>query len=235
MKIAVCDDEKQFIEEVCPLLETRAKQHDIQLSLFCFTNGDDLIDAHKSKCMDLIFLDIIMPLLNGIETAKELRRIDTSVPIIFLTSAKEFAVDSYDVKAFWYLLKPLDNKKLQNVLEDFIKAFPLTEQFITVQTSDGFCKIFITNVCYLEAQNKHVLVYLTDGRAIQIKERFLKCHEIFSADKGFFLCHRSYIVNLNYVEQFSKTSLITSGHVTIPISRNRYTAFKEAYFSYMFR
>ena len=217
MKIAVCDDEKQFIEEVCPLLETRAKQHDIQLSLFCFTNGDDLIDAHKSKCMDLIFLD------------------DTSVPIIFLTSAKEFAVDSYDVKAFWYLLKPLDNKKLQNVLEDFIKAFPLTEQFITVQTSDGFCKIFITNVCYLEAQNKHVLVYLTDGRAIQIKERFLKCHEIFSADKGFFLCHRSYIVNLNYVEQFSKTSLITSGHVTIPISRNRYTAFKEAYFSYMFR
>lgn len=235
MNIAVCDDEIQFIEKVCPLLETWAKQRDIQLSLFCFTNGDDLIDAHKSKCMDLIFLDVIMPLLNGIETAKELRRIDTSVPIIFLTSAKEFAVESYDVKAFWYLLKPLDDTKLQNVLEHFIKAFPLTEQFITAQTSDGFCKIFITNVCYLEAQNKHVLIYLTDGRTIEIKERFLKCQETFSEDKGFFLCHRSYIVNLNYVEKFSKTSLITSSHVTLPISRNRYTAFKEAYFHHMFR
>ena len=99
MKIAVCDDEKQFIDEVCLLLESWAKKQDIQLSLFRFTNGDDLIDAHRSECMDLILLDIIMPLLNGMETAKELRGNDAAVPIIFLTSAREFAVD-YEVRAF---------------------------------------------------------------------------------------------------------------------------------------
>ena len=234
MKIAVCDDEKQFIDEVCSLLNAWAKQHDIQLSIFKFTNGDDLIDAHKSSCMDLIFLDVIMPLLNGIETAKELRRSDTSVPIVFLTSAKEFAVESYEVKAFQYLLKPLDETKLRRVLDDFLKTSLLPEHCFTAQTAEGFCKIPITDICYLEAQNKHVLVYLTDGRTIEIRELFSKCQEAFSEENGFCRCHRSYIVNLNHVEQFSKTTLVTCGRVTIPISRNRYAAFKEAYFRHMF-
>lgn len=234
MKIAICDDEIQFIDTVCPLLETWARQHDIHLSLFRFTNGDDLINAHRNECMDLIFLDIVMPLLNGIETAKELRHRDTSVPIIFLTSAKEFAVESYEVKAFQYLLKPLDKVKLQRVMDDFLKTFLLSECSFTAQTADGFCKIPFSDISCLEAQNKHVLIYLTNGKTMEIRERFSSCQETFSENDGFCSCHRSYIVNLNHVEQFTKTTLLTSSGVTIPISRNKYAAFKEAYFRYMF-
>lgn len=234
MKIAVCDDEKQFIDEPCPLLESWAKKQEIRLSLFQFTNGDDLIDAHRRECMDLIFLDIIMPLLNGMETAKELRCSDTDVPIIFLTSAREFAIGSYDVRAFHYLLKPLDDVKLFFILDDFFKTFYLPEHTFTAKTAEGFCKITLADVDYLEAQNKHVLAYLSNGRVIKIYEQFSKCAEIFSADKGFYRCHRSYIVNLNHVEQFSKTSLTTTCHAAIPISRSSYAAFKEAYFVHMF-
>lgn len=234
MKIAICDDEMQFIDTVCTLLETWARQHDIRLSLYRFTNGDDLIDAHRNECMDLIFLDVVMPLLDGIETAKELRYRDTSVPIIFLTFVKEFAVESYEVKAFQYLLKPLDKVKLQRVMDDFLKIFLLSERSFTAQTADGFCKIPFSDICSLEAQNKHVLIYLTNGKTMEIRERFSSCQEILSENNGFCSCHRSYIVNLNHVEQFTKTTLITSSGVTIPISRNRYAAFKEAYFHYMF-
>lgn len=234
MKIAVCDDEKQWLEEVCPMLEAWGRRRDVRLSLFCYTNGDDLLDAHKRECMDLIILDVVMPLLNGIETAKELRRRDTSVPIIFLTSAREFAVESYEVKAFSYLLKPLDDEKLESVLNDFLKTFLLEKHSFTAQTAEGFCKIPVADVCYLEAQNKRVLVYLADGRTVEIRERFSECREIFSEDNGFYCCHRSYIVNLNHVEEFSKAGLVTSGHATVPISRNKYAAFKEAYFRHMF-
>lgn len=234
MKIAVCDDEKKFIDELCPLLETWARQHDIPLSIFQFTNGDELIEAHRNQCMDLIFLDVIMPLLNGMDTARELRRDDTSVPIIFLTSAREFALESYEVRAFQYLLKPLEKEKLYHVLDIFLESCLLPERSFTAQTADGFRKIPIADVCYLEAQNKCVLVCLADNRTIEIRERLSKCMESFSPDNGFFLCHRSYIVNFNYVEQFTKSSLVTSSQVTIPIARNRYIAFKEAYFRYMF-
>ncbi len=234
MKIAICDDEKQFIDAICPLLEQWAARNAIKLTIYCFTNGDDLIAAHRNKCMDLIILDIIMPLLNGMDTARELREDNQTVPIIFLTSAREFAVDSYDVKAFHYLIKPVDDTKLFSVLDDFLKTFHLSKTIFTAQTSTGFCTIAINDVDYLEAQNKQVFVCLTNGKTIKIRMRFSECEKIFSPDNGFFRCHRSYIVNLNHIEQFSKTQLTTIHNAVIPISRNSYVAFKETYFQHMF-
>lgn len=234
MKIAICDDEKQFVDAICPLLEQWAAKNSIRLTLYRFNNGDDLIAAHQNKCMDLIILDVIMPLLNGMDTAKELRNDNQSVPIIFLTSAKEFAVDSYEVKAFHYLLKPVDDVKLFRILDDFLKTTALPQTHFTAQTDRGFCKIVVDDVDYLEAQNKEVLVHLSNGRTIAVRELFSKCEKIFSLKNGFFRCHRSYIVNLNIIEQFTKSEITTNQSATIPIARNRYVAFKETYFNYMF-
>ncbi len=156
------------------------------------------------------------------------------VPIIFLTSSREFAVDSYEVKAFNYLIKPIDEERFFTILDDFLITVKKPAKTFTAQTSLGFCKINIENVDYLEAQNKQVIVFLSNGVTIAIRELFSKCEEIFSPDKGFFKCHRSYIVNLSRIDQFSKTEIIMNNNVTIPISRNRYVAFKETYFSHMF-
>lgn len=234
MKIAICDDEKKFIDALCPLLEQWAEKNAINLTLYHFTNGDDLIDAHRNNCMDLIILDVIMPLLSGIDTARELRKQEQTVPIIFLTSSREFAVDSYDVKAFHYLIKPVDEEKLFRILDDFLKTITLPQNVFTAQTNEGFCKIVIDDVNYLEAQNKQVLVYLSNGKTIAIRELFSKCEEVFSLEQGFFRCHRSYIVNLNGIEQFSKKDVTMNNNTVIPISRNNFTAFKETYFNYMF-
>lgn len=234
MKIAVCDDERQFIDAVCTLLKQWAGEHNIKLTLCPFTNGDDLINAHRTECMDLIILDVIMPLLSGIDTAKELRHDDSDVPIIFLTSSKEFAIDSYEVKAFYYLMKPVVREKLFPVMDDFLKKYNSQKITFTAHTSTGFCKIAIDDVDYLEAQNKRVIVHMTDGRTIEIREQLSTCENVFLPDNGFFRCHRSYIVNLNHVEQFTKTELCTSQNATIPISRSSYDAFKDTYFNYMF-
>lgn len=234
MKIAICDDEKQFVDAICPLLEQWAEKNAIKLTLHCFTNGDDLIAVHRDIGMDLIILDVIMPLLNGMDTARELRKDNQTVPIIFLTSAKEFAVESYEVKAFYYLIKPIDEIKLYQVLDDFLKTVTLTQNIYTAQTDKGYCKIVVDDVDYLEAQNKEVLVHLSNGKIIAIRELFSKCEEIFSLENGFFRCHRSYIVNLNNIEQFTKSEIMTSLKNGIPISRNRYVAFKETYFNHMF-
>lgn len=234
MKIAICDDEIQFIDAVSSLLEQWAKKHGLPLTLRHFTDGDALIDAHQSEYMDLIILDIIMPLISGLDTAREIRNSDQSVPIVFLTSSKEFAVDSYDVKALNYLIKPVDPVKLFQTLDDFLKIHSLAKAAFTAHTADGFFRIVIADVIYLEAQNKEVLLYMTNGRIITICEQFSKCEEVFSPENGFCRCHRSYIVNLSYVEQFSKTAVTTLHGTDIPISRNKYSLFKEVYFNHMF-
>lgn len=234
MKIAVCDDERQFIDVLCPLLEQWAQSHNIRLTLYRFTDGDSLIAAHRDKNMDLIILDVIMPLLSGIDTAREIRYNDQAVPIIFLTSSREFAIDSYEVKAFYYLIKPIVPEKLFGIMNDFLKVFNSQKNMFTAHIATGFCKIAIDDVDYLEAQNKRVLVHMADGKAIEIRERFSTCENVFLPNNGFFRCHRSYIVNLNHVEQFTKTEIRTSQNAIIPISRNNYMAFKEAYFNHMF-
>lgn len=233
MNIAICDDEQFFLDTTSHFIEEWAKQHGKKIRLFRFTNGDDLLRAYWNEGIDLIFLDVVMPLLNGIDTAKELRSNNQMVPIIFLTSSREFAVDSYEVKALNYLLKPISREKTFQLLDDFFKTSEKSKATFTAQTALGFCKIIVDEVEYLEAQNKEVHVHLSNGTTIEIRELFSACEEFFSIDKGFFKCHRSYLVNLAYVEQFNKNQITTCNSV-LPIARNRYALFKDAYFNHMF-
>ena len=114
VKIAICDDETEFLDLLSDSLDSWCRAHQLTLQLYRFTNGDELISAHRAYGMDLILLDMIMPLLSGMDTARELRQHDPHVPIIFLTSSPEFALESYEVRTFWYLLKPLDEQLVRS-------------------------------------------------------------------------------------------------------------------------
>lgn len=234
MKIAICDDEICFVQELRALLTQWSAKNALSLTLYQYSNGDDLLTALQTTSIDLVFLDIIMSLLNGMDTARELRNAGITVPIIFLTSSREFALESYEVKAFNYLLKPVNNQKLFSVLNEFLKSFESSAETFTAHTADGFCKITLNDVDYLEAQNKQVLVCLSDGTILKIRELFSKCEGVFTPEKGFFKCHRSYIINLSHVKQFTRTMITTGISSSVPISRNSYSAFKDAYFAYMF-
>lgn len=234
MRISICDDEQVFLDETHTLLLKCASLNNLSIDVNIFSNGDDLLTYHKNNYSDLIILDVIMPFFNGIDTAKELRVSNPQIPIIFLTSTRDFAVESYDVEAYHYLLKPVNENKFFSVLDSFLSVFTKPANTFMAHTAEGFCKINIEDVSYLEAQNKQVIVYLFNGTSISIRELFSRCEEVFSPDKGFFKCHRSYIVNLSCIEQFTKTQVCLFNHVNIPISRNRYIAFKETYFNHMF-
>ena len=235
MKIAVCDDDIQCIAQVCALLEQWSQQKKIALTLYHFSDGDELLRAHQKRCMDLIILDIMMPLLSGLDTAKELRNKDDHTTIIFLSSSKEYAVDSYEVHALDYLLKPVSPTQLFDSMDYFFNMSRQSEKYFPARTANGFCKLRIADIEYLEAMNKQVNVHMTDSSVIEIHEQFAKCEQYFTQEIGFFKCHRSYIVHMRYIEQFTKISIITCHQVTIPVSRNSYSAFKNAYLNYMFK
>ena len=120
-----------------------------------------------------------------------------------------------------------------SVMDDFFKTYHVPAETFVAHTADGFCSITLNDVDYLEAQNKQVLVCLSNGTTLKIRELFVKCEGVFTPEKGFFKCHRSYIVNLSHIKQFTRT-MVTTGISSVPISRNNYSAFKDAYFSYMF-
>ena len=231
LKIAVCDDDALFLSSTVKMIEQWAEQTDRRVKIFTYDNGDALLNENER--MDIIFLDIIMPLLSGMETAREIRNRDTAVRLVFLTSSPEFALESYDVKAQFYLLKPISFQKISQVLDECVVYFETDLKNVVVKTACGYRKLYHKDIEYIEAQNKRLMIFLRDKSALEVA---LPLHILFDmlADNSFYKCHRSYIINMNAVDRFNSAEIITNSGNTVPIARGLSKAFKEEYFSMMF-
>ncbi len=234
IKIAVCDDDGETLETARNLILKWSKERNIPVEVTAYDNGDSLIFANSRGKIDIIFLDIIMPLLNGMETAKEIRTADTAVKIVFLTSSPEFALESYEVKAYDYLLKPVSYDRVSKVLDECTAAFEGERKNIVLKTAFGYQKIYLSDVEYVEAQNKKVIFYLKNGEPTESPAPLYSIEDKLTSENGFFKCHRSYLVYMPAVESFSSSDIIFSSGRKIPIARRYAKAFKEAYFELMF-
>lgn len=233
LRIAVCDDCPDFLEQVTALLNLWPDKPGT-LNCECFSDGDALLRAHTETPFDIILLDVIMPLLNGIDTAKELRMQDKSVKIVFLTSSPEFAVDSYTVKANNYLLKPVDAPALYRCLDELYADIRQKARCIIVQSSSAAYRVELDSIEHIEAQNKHILFALSDGRTIESINPLYSLEGKLLLSDGFFKCHRSYIVNLYQIDTYTAKEIKMRSGCRIPISRTCHKEFEEAYFSAIF-
>ena len=167
LRIGVCDDDKEFLQRLVQMIHIWSDHSGIPTELYPFDNGDELISKNAAFRMDIILLDIVMPLLNGMDTARELRAQDTAVKIIFLTSSPEFALESYEVRAQDYLLKPITYERLRRALEDCSHLFEAEPKNMVLKTSFGFQKLYFHDIEYAEAQNKRVVFYLRGDKVVE--------------------------------------------------------------------
>lgn len=235
IRIAVCDDSPEFLQRAVNMVERWSEQSGTPAEIYRFDNGDALLAKNAVIRMDIIFLDIIMPLQNGIDTAKELRQSDNAVKIIFLTSSPEFALDSYEVKARGYLLKPVTYEKVKEILDECSHSFDEEPKNIVLKTAFGYQKLYFHDIEYAEAQNKRVVFFLQTGKTVEAAQPLHSMEDRMTENDGFFKCHRSYLVYLPNVDHFSMTEIITKSGRSIPIARGYGKAFKEAYFAFVFR
>lgn len=234
LRIAICDDEEICLKETKCMLMNWSAATSFQLEIDCFNNGDSLIRESVITPYDIVFIDIIMPLLSGMDTAKELRGKDKAVKIIFLTSSTEFALASYSIKATDYILKPFTYDKLKQVM-DYCMSFNHKEpENLTLKTMNGYQKIYIHDIEYIEAQNKRVIVFLKSGQSIEVIQHFYTFESRLTDSRGFFKCHRSYLVYLPNVDYFNNMEIKTKSGRHIPIARGYGKAFQDAYFAIMF-
>ncbi len=235
LRIAVCDDDDGCIEMTKQMLSTWASENDILVEIHCFNNGDALITKSTITKMDIILLDIVMPLLNGMDTARELRVRDQDAKIIFLTSSPEFALESYSIKATNYCLKPITYHRLKEILDDCIVALRKEPKHLVLKTVCGYQKIYFHDIEYIEAQNKRVSIYLRSRKTVEVTEPLYAFEDRFLNTDGFFKCHRSYLVYIPNVDYFSNTDIKTKSGRSIPIARGYGKSFQEAYFMTMFQ
>ena len=146
IKIAVCDDSPECVQNTNLMIEKWVKENNIIAEILCFDNGDALINKSLKYKFDIVFLDIVMPLLNGMDTARELRNHDKATKIVFLTSSPEFALESYSVKASDYCLKPVTYEKIHEVLDDCAKDINEEPKNLTIKSMSEFKKIYLHDI-----------------------------------------------------------------------------------------
>ena len=234
IRIACCDDKKEEIELIKNCIDNwKEKPSDVFFTYF--SDADTLIRSHTHSPFDILLLDIVMPLLNGIEAAREIRQMDQNVKIIFLSSSSEYGVESYTVQASNYLLKPFTETQLISCLQTELQHYAKKEKMITIKSQFGFCRVPIRELEYLEAQNKHVLFCLSNGSSIESIQPFNLVIDDLTVLDGFFKCHRSYAVNLYQIVTYTSKEITMKSGKNIPIARSIQKQFEEAYFSLFFK
>ena len=233
LRIAICDDNADFLQQLLDMINCWQTK---PLNTVCeaYDNGDELANAHRAAPFDIILLDVVMPMLNGIETAREIRRNDKNTKIVFLTSSSEFAVDAFTVKANNYLMKPINKQALFQCLDEFVTEMSQKAHTITVKGLYAVQKLALDNIEYIEAQNKHIVFFLQDGTMVKTTDPLRMYEDKLTLNDSFFKCHRSYIVNLNHIDAYTFKEIKMHSGCRIPISRSCHKAFESAYFTILF-
>lgn len=236
MHIALCDDERVFREDLDRKLSKFSFQYNIDLDVDSFTSGEEFVQFLKqsSKKYDLIFLDILMGKLNGIETAKEIRKFDQDVEIVFLTTTPDFALSGYDVKALNYLIKPITLEKVQKIVGDIYNKKFDNQSMFTYQANRTLYSVPFQEINYFEVNGRIIYLNTINNKTIQENGFYKKIDELTEelAPHHFIKCHRSYLVNLKNIAAVSSKEIIFNDNQTAPISRRLYKEIKDKLLEY---
>lgn len=203
-----------------------------------FENPVDALKYLKDSSIDVVFLDINMPELDGMSLGKIISKINEDIKIVFITAYRDYAAEAFEIKAFDYLLKPYSDKRIKEVLENLTKEreTEISKDVNRINKITGLLdnKMFVISlddIYYIEVDEKDSLIYTKDA-VYTSKVKISKLEEILPKEK-FYRTHRSYIVNLDKIVEvepwFNSTYVLKIADLKfkVPVSRNKVKEFKE--------
>ncbi|MCM1268536.1 MAG: LytTR family DNA-binding domain-containing protein [Bacteroidales bacterium] len=228
--IAVCDDAVRECSKTAGMIREILEERKVPCTIRQFYSGQELL--RSSESFDMIFLDIIMEGLDGMRTAQIIRQKAYGKLLIFLSASREYVFDAYDVEAFQYLLKPIDKKKLKRVLQRAVsKTEEKSQAFMVVSRDRQRKKLLLDDIFYFEIRGRVIEAHGAGG-VFSFYEQIGRLERELLG-KGFFRCHKSYLVNFKYVDGYNRQELILDNGERIAIAKRRYEAFCGEFLTYM--
>lgn len=234
MYLAVCDDKKEELNAVLSLLDQWQAKYDICLRYKAFQSAVELVETARRERFTLYLLDVMMPGMDGLEAAREIRRFDDAAEIVFLSTSPGFAYESYGVRALNYLLKPVTREDLFALLDQLHRQEETAGEALTLKTGSSIIRVPYAHISYLEVIGKHVYFHLTDKTVREVAGS-LKDFEIRLLSRPEFMrIHRSYIANMFQAEELSSAGLRTFQGDDLPVSRLTYPQLQKDYMALLF-
>ncbi len=229
MNIAVCDDEVRGRERILTLLEKEFSQ-----AQTCeFDSGMKLIEkVEEGYCPDIVLLDIAMEGMDGMETARRLRRMTDAI-LIFVTGVKEQVFEAFDVGAFHYLMKPVDQDKMLDVLRRAAQEIERRQsgpKYLLVKTEGSHRRIPVDDILYVENNGRKVILHMKT-ECLEYYERMNHLEDVLG--DGFYRCHRGYLVALSAISGYDHESITVGQGDKIYLAKQKYSEFVKRYCRYL--
>ena len=231
LKIAVCDDDASQRSYLLETVSAWAKKNRHPAELREYVDAKSFFfDYGEEKDFDILLLDVEMPGMSGIELAREVRRENSAVQIVFITGYYEYFGDGFDVSALHYLIKPVDAGRLGPVLDRAADNLAYRERSVLLSTADGSIKVPLADILYVESENVYIIVHTTREN-YRTRMALRKFEE--QLDETFFKVHRSFVVGLRHVKKITRTDVTMTNGDVVPLSRGMYDAVHAALIRYL--
>ena len=234
LRIAICDDDHGDLLQIASLLESYRRESKAELTYASFQNAIELLVSMENRDYDVLLLDVLMPGMSGMQAAHEIRERNSRIQIVFLTSSPEYAVESYSVRAHHYLLKPASEEKLFPILDNLLYYYKKPEDALCIKTQSSVFSLPYGKIEYIEVIAKRLYFYLTDHSTREVTGRLSDFEQALLKRPGFIKVHRSYLVNLQCVQELRQGELLTASGRRVPVSRAAYPHVRTAYTKFLF-
>lgn len=234
IKFAICEDEIIQAEINKDYIKKWADINNIECRIDIFQSAEKfLFNWEYEEVHDIIILDIHMGDMSGIELAKKIRTMDKEVIIIFITGIDEYVFEGYNVSAFNYLLKPIDEVKIFNVLDNIKEKLEkdiTNKKFLILSKGKNILRIDYDDIFYIIAFDHYIDIHTKND--IYTFNRKISEIETLLPQRYFVRCHRSYIVNIKYVKNINRNSLLLENQIKIPVSKTRMNDTYDTFINY---
>ncbi len=230
IRIAVCDDEKYMSDKVRKMVSDFFHKKNIEIMILQFSTGEDLLKYDQT--IDIIFLDIQMKDIDGMETARKLRSCKFKGYLIFITILKEMVFQAFEVQAYDYLIKPLKEKDFEKTMERLLLSMQnAKEANLLIQRGYETRIIPLKDIVFCEIIDRKIYLHLISSEVIDFYDRIENLEA--KLNNRFFRCHRSFLINLRYLKGYKNGIAYMENGKEIPVSRLRSKEFSNIILQYM--
>lgn len=230
IRIAICDDEKYMSDHIRKMTADFFRGKNIDTEILQFSCGEELLKYEKQ--IDVLFLDIQMKDIDGMETARRLRGRKFRGFLIFITVLREMVFDSFEVQAYDYLVKPIEKRHFEKTMERLVSSMQNADKSnLLIQKGYESRIISLDDIVFCEIIDRKIYLHLVSSEVVDYYDRIEKLET--KLDDRFFRCHRSYLINLKYLKSYKNKTAYMEGGKQIPVSRLRSKEFSGVILQYM--
>jgi len=230
MNIAVCEDIIADADAICDYLSEHFHKNGYMGEIHRFTSGEALLDAFSPGLFDVVFLDIYMGGITGVETARKMRETDPGFALVYVTSSDNHAREAYTLRACAYVSKTIGPKEMELALSQCRAVFLKNARFIEVTSNRQAVKIPLAKILYAEVYNRYVLFHTDAG----VMTAAMKLDDVErEVGKPFLRCHRSYLINMNHIDKLLEQDIIMQNGDLVPMRQRGKTEIRGAYSDFL--